>query len=276
MVDDPNTITVASSKQKADGAWSPTQGAAFTDLLSNIALTDDEKERLVRETVSIMSDCVRPAATDTANTGLVIGYVQSGKTLSFTGLAALARDNRFRLVILLAGTTNNLVEQSYDRLKGDLGIAGAREWNLFTTQQKAFQQSEVDRVNTELARWRRGSRRVRTILIVSMKQHQHLDNLAKLLAKSDFYDVPTLIIDDEGDQAGMNTKAKKEEESTTYARIKSAPRPVPNSQLHTLHSDPAGTASHKPHRCSLAGFWTGANTWHALRRWTGVLCRGPR
>lgn len=220
MANDPNTITVASSKQKADGAWSPTQGAAFTDLLSNITLTDDEKERLVRETVSIMSDCVRPEATDTVNTGLVIGYVQSGKTLSFTSLAALARDNRFRLVILLAGTTNNLVEQSYDRLKGDLGIAGAREWNLFTTQRKAFQQSEVDRVDTELTRWRRGSARARTILIVSMKQHQHLNNLAKLLAESDFSDVPTLVIDDEGDQAGMNTKAKQEEESTTYARIK--------------------------------------------------------
>ena len=92
--------------------------------------------------------------------------------------------------------------------------------NLFTTQQKAFQRSEVERVNTELARWRRGSPRARTIMIVSMKQHQHLDNLARLLGESDFSDVPTLIIDDEGDQAGMNTKAKQDDESTTYARIK--------------------------------------------------------
>ena len=220
MANDPKTITVASINQKVGGTWSPTQGAVFTDLLNaNTALTDDEKERLVQETVSIMSECVSPEATSAVNTGLVIGHVQSGKTLSFTSLAALARDNRFRLVILLAGTTNNLVEQSFDRLKDDLDIAGAREWNLFTTQQRAFQRSEVERVDTELARWRRGSPRARTILIVSMKQHQHLNNLAKLLAKSDFSDVPTLIIDDEGDQAGMNTKAKKEDESTTYARI---------------------------------------------------------
>lgn len=199
----------------------PKQGAALTDLLlANTALTEDEKERLVQETVSIMSDCVPPDAMNTRRTGLVIGYVQSGKTLSFTSLAAMARDNRFRLVIVLAGTTNNLVEQSFDRLKGDLNVEGAREWNLFTTRQKAFQQSEVERVNAELARWRRESPRARTILIVSMKQHQHLNNLAKLLAGSDFSDVPTLIIDDEGDQAGMNTKAKQQEESTTYARIK--------------------------------------------------------
>src|SRR5690606_12040217 len=117
--------------------------------------------------------------------GLVIGYVQSGKTLSFTSLAALARDNQFRLVILLAGTTNNLVEESYDRLKDDLDIDENREWKLFSTQQKGFQQEELDRVNMELARWRRGNRRARTVLIVSMKQHQHLDNLAKLLSASD-------------------------------------------------------------------------------------------
>ena len=215
----PKPITVKTTASL--GKWSPVQGTAFTEMLnSNTALSAEEKERLVRETVSILSDCVKPAARDEENTGLVIGYVQSGKTLSFTSLSALARDNGYQLVILLAGTTNNLVEQSFERLKHDLDIAGAREWNLFTTQQKAFQKSEVERVNTELARWRRGSPRARTILIVSMKQHQHLDNLAKLLFASNFSDVPTLIIDDEGDQAGMNTKAKKEDESTTYSRIK--------------------------------------------------------
>ena len=129
MANDPRTITIAPHRPHGDCGWSPTQGAAFTDLLNaNTALSDDEKERLVQETVSIMGKCVPPEARDTVNTGLVIGYVQSGKTLSFTSLAALARDNRFRLVILLAGTTNNLVEQSFDRLKGDLDIAGTREW----------------------------------------------------------------------------------------------------------------------------------------------------
>lgn len=221
MPNDPKNIKISSSTPVVGVNWSPVQGSAFTDLLNaNTALSTDEKERLVQETVSILGASVSPNEAGKVNTGLVIGYVQSGKTLSFTGLSALARDNQFRLVILLAGTTNNLVEQSFDRLKGDLGIAGTREWNLFTTQQKAFQQSEVERVNTELARWRRGSPRARTILIISMKQHQHLDNLAKLLSKSDFSDVPTLIIDDEGDQAGMNSKAKQDDESTTYARIK--------------------------------------------------------
>jgi hypothetical protein len=221
MTNGDTTIRVTSSPSEHGGKWRPVRGAAFAELLrANTSLSEEEKKRLEEESLSILGECIDPTLeADVANTGLVIGYVQSGKTLSFTSLAALARDNQYRLVILLAGTTNNLVEQSYDRLKEDLDIDENREWKLFSTQQKGFQQEELDRVNMELARWRRGNRRARTILIVSMKQHQHLDNLAKLLSDSDLSDVPTLIIDDEGDQAGINTRAKQEEESTTYSRI---------------------------------------------------------
>lgn len=212
------TIKIA-SPSPFDG-WKPTRGEAFSDLLNaNSALSPDEKERLVLETTDILSDCINPVSGTDANTGLVIGYVQSGKTLSFTGLTALARDNKFQLVILLAGTTNNLVEQSYDRIRNDLEIDTNRQWKLLTTQQKGFQAGELDRVKSELVKWQRGNPRAKTILIVCMKQHQHLDNLAKHLSKLDLQNVPTLIIDDEGDQAGINTKAKKNEESTTYARI---------------------------------------------------------
>tara|TARA_R110000850_G_scaffold38800_28_gene101019 strand:+ start:10526 stop:12718 length:2193 start_codon:yes stop_codon:yes gene_type:complete len=206
--------------QSAVEGWNPVQGESFTSLLnSNDALSLDEKEQLIKETTKILGDCIDPAGGANRNTGLVIGYVQSGKTLSFTGLAALARDNKFQLVILLAGTTNNLVEQSNDRLRGDLEIDSNRQWKPFSTQQKGFQNDELDRVKSELTKWQRGNSRAKTILIICMKQHQHLDNLAKLLSKLDLDGVPTLIVDDEGDQAGINTKAKKNQESTTYSRI---------------------------------------------------------
>ena len=212
------TIKILSSTS-CDG-WMPTQGEAFSGFLNaNSALSADEKERLVLETTEILSDCVDPGSGADTNTGLVIGYVQSGKTLSFTGLTALARDNKFQLVILLAGTTNNLVEQSYDRIRSDLEIDTNRQWKLLTTQQKGFQAGELDRVNSELVKWQRGNPRAKTILIICMKQHQHLKNLAKHLSKLDLKNVPTLIVDDEGDQAGINTKAKNNEESTTYSRI---------------------------------------------------------
>lgn len=204
----------------SSNSWKPVQGESFTGLLTaNQALSPDEKERLVLETTHILSDCINPGGNADTNTGLVIGYVQSGKTLSFTGLTALARDNKFQLVILLAGTTNNLVEQSYDRIRNDLEIDTNRQWKLFTTREKGFQSDELDRVKSELVKWQKGSSRAKTILIICMKQHQHLDNLGKLLSKIDLQNVPTLFVDDEGDQAGLNTKAKKNYESPTYAKI---------------------------------------------------------
>ena len=44
----------------------------------------------------------------------MVGYVQSGKTLSFTTVTTLARDNGFPLVILFAGTKDNLHQQTAD------------------------------------------------------------------------------------------------------------------------------------------------------------------
>ena len=209
-------------ERQTAGSWSPVQGPTLIRLLqSNRSLSDIEKDRLASETLSIMCQCANPKAPEDHKTGLIIGYVQSGKTLSFTSLSALAHDNGYQIVLLLAGTTNNLVEQSFERLKKALEVERSRNWKLFTTRDQGFQRSEVERVKSELAKWRKGSMRSRTVLIVSMKQHLHLQHLAAQFAGIDLAAVPTLIIDDEGDQAGMNTRALQQEESTTHARIKS-------------------------------------------------------
>src|SRR5690606_15334880 len=83
-----STIRVMPAQAPEGKQWSPVQGSTFTRLLhSNSALSSDEKEQLTTETLSILTDCIDPSAPASTNTGLVIGYVQSGKTLSFTSLA---------------------------------------------------------------------------------------------------------------------------------------------------------------------------------------------
>ena len=52
-----------------------------------------------------------------------------------------------------------------------------------------------------------------------MKQHQHLQNLIDVLQHVNLQNVPTLLIDDEGDQAGLNTQVNQGDESTTYRRL---------------------------------------------------------
>ena len=53
-------------------------------------------------------------------TGMVVGSVQSGKTASMLGVAAMALDAGVDLLILLAGTRVSLWLQTYERLLGQL------------------------------------------------------------------------------------------------------------------------------------------------------------
>ncbi|MGC4761396.1 Z1 domain-containing protein [Micromonospora sp. DT46] len=54
--------------------------------------------------------------------GLVVGYVQSGKTANFTGVIAKAIDAGYRLIVVLTGTTDLLRTQTQRRL--DMELAG--------------------------------------------------------------------------------------------------------------------------------------------------------
>src|SRR6185312_3481494 len=52
--------------------------------------------------------------------GLVVGYVQSGKTANFTGVTAKAIDAGYRLVIIMTGTIELLRSQTQRRLDREL------------------------------------------------------------------------------------------------------------------------------------------------------------
>jgi hypothetical protein len=158
-----------------------------------------------------------------------VGYVQSGKTLSFTALTALARDNAYRLIVILAGTTTNLVDQSYQRLDSDLDIRGdgQRIWLFANPSARGNTREEIEQA---LQAWREypdRPDRCPTVVLVAMKNHRHLSNLADLLRSCDVGAVSTLIIDDEGDQAGLNNRVRQRQESTTYSCIRLLRREFP-------------------------------------------------
>jgi hypothetical protein len=106
---------------KAEGNFNIQIGERTIDLLSRLGkLSEEEKEVLLNESAEILAQCVNPINTVGQTTGLAVGYVQSGKTMSFTTLSTLAIDNGFRAIIYLAGTKNNLLNQTTNRLKKDL------------------------------------------------------------------------------------------------------------------------------------------------------------
>lgn len=209
--------------------WVPTQGEATLEfregkLKQMDAPGEEELDAVIYEAQQILGRCIDPTGIPSQETGLVVGYVQSGKTLSFTAVIALAKDNGFGLVVLLAGTQNHLKGQSEDRLRVDLGIEGGSfGWREYPNPTRA---KDLNAIQNNVRLWKTSTNtRRKPILITILKNHTRLTELTKLLKELDLVGMPTLVVDDEGDQASPNTKARQnllqgtDERSTTYDRI---------------------------------------------------------
>lgn len=210
------TEIIEIQNNNANGEWQPFVGDETNELLRSKGFTNADKtlnengERILDEAYRIMQVCGNPNNQTNNETGIVIGYVQSGKTLSFTTLTALARDNNYQIVIVVAGVSTNLVNQSTQRLANDLRLNTRfdRKWTLLQNPSRA-QDAEI--IETTLAQWADPTfpnDRCRTLLITVMKNTSHLNNLVNILQGRNLQGAPTLIIDDEGDQASLNTRAR--------------------------------------------------------------------
>jgi hypothetical protein len=198
--------------------WVPLQGAEIQGLLEHLSLDRDSKNTLATEAATILGKCIPPQSSAESTTGLVLGYVQSGKTLSFTAVAALARDNGFPMVIVITGIATHLLGQSRGRLEADLRLQTNRKWRLFLNPRPEQRQTVAD----VLADWTEPTlpdHRRQTVLITVLKNGTHLRNLVGLLSELDLTRMPVLVIDDEADQAGLNTLVSRGRESTTYQRL---------------------------------------------------------
>ena len=219
---------------ETNNLWQPFEGNAtktLGDKVSSDRIDAEEWEVIRSEAISILSKCVPPNAPSTQETGLVIGYVQSGKTLSFTTVASLAQDNGYQIVIVITGTSVNLRDQSTKRLEDDLGLHTHpdRKWHHFKSHE--FNEDAHFRIRDVLADWQDENVpewERQTVLITVMKHHQHLEKLIAILLKIRDLEAPTLIIDDEGDQASLNTMIRKGEASPTYQRILSLRECLPH------------------------------------------------
>ena len=145
--------------------------------------------------------------------GLVLGYIQSGKTANFSATIAKAVDEGYKLVIVLGGLHNNLRKQTELRLREELvnPIDGKTCTTLTTDEETGdFKRKQATKATRTL------SRRDGFTLAVIKKNSSVLRNFRAWLEEADpeiLKNCPTLIIDDESDQASVNTK--KEDQDPT-------------------------------------------------------------
>ena len=137
--------------------------------------------------------------------GLVVGYVQSGKTANYTAVAARAVDAGYRMVIVLSGIHDALRNQTQLRLERELAGGPAVGWTVLTSHEADFQGAGPETLDGP-----------GPFLVVVKKIPAVLKKLNRwLLAAGDRLEgIPTLVIDDEADQASINTRGNRAPDPT--------------------------------------------------------------
>ena len=115
-----------------------------TFIQSQSKLDDDGKMTVVSEAQGILKHCIAPGIKDNI-TNIAVGYIQSGKTLSYTTLSTLAADNGFRIIIYLTGVTTSLNNQTYGRIQNDLKVNDSEWYSLFEDNPKNID-ADIDSV----------------------------------------------------------------------------------------------------------------------------------
>ena len=180
-------------------------------------------------TDKILDKCVNPKIKGSWDRrGMVVGNVQSGKTANYTGLINKATDAGYKLIIVIAGIHNSLRSQT--QLRVDEGYIGRKSSDFIMRQRNVrvgvgkyacdteiysytssdnkgdFNRSIASRINVPIGG------KSPTVLVIK-KNKSILENLILWLnqfasdvnGERKLMDVPMLVIDDEADNASVNS-----------------------------------------------------------------------
>lgn len=175
--------------------------------------------------------------------GMVVGHVQSGKTANYTGLICKAADAGYRLIVVIAGIHNNLRNQTQARIdEGFIGRDTGRLAHANKAQRQKiigvgqFDQREfpVSLTNT-LRDFNKATATTNTsqigqynvpVVLVIKKNSSTLKNLLEWLKEHSVHQgtqmvsQPMLLIDDEADNASINTAYSRDEVTRINGQIR--------------------------------------------------------
>ncbi len=230
--------------QQADSWWSRYK-AQLKGLTDTARASVEADSRYILQRGILVADTTKPEEWSfrRSRTGLVMGSVQSGKTASMLGVSALAIDHGLDIIVVLAGTRLSLWRQTYERLLQQLdtgeenaqkikrrllcpspGIALSEQTHLLTTTYRL-----------PPAQVRQRLRQGRPLIIVAMKQTDHLHALAASLRANVFSavrdldrTVHMLVLDDEADDGSILDAVVESSQDPIYGRLKQIPRAIAN------------------------------------------------
>ncbi len=197
----------------------------YSEYLTNTGFPRDVVRRLDEVTDRILDLAGDPEEGGTwSRRGLVVGHVQSGKTANYLGFINKAADAGYKLIVLIAGVHNNLRSQTQERVdQGFVGrdsdqllgraanaqLIGVGQLNrsfsavAFTSRTYDFNKHKADGLGVPIHNLSQPA------IFVVKKNKSILTNLIKWLEgtsmSGDKLTMPILVIDDEADNASINT-----------------------------------------------------------------------
>mgnify|MGYP005757742349 FL=1 len=157
---------------------------------------------------------------DKNNNILFVGKVQSGKTSSLEMFTALAFDNGYQMSIIYGGYDSSLLSQTRKRFSKTFDVPQNPTLDdenaiVFSTEDTAtLNLLNADNVSTLISS-------NRPIILLTMKRPDAMKKVNAFLKRIQELKIKAFIIDDEGDQASLNTKKDKQNDaSATYREIK--------------------------------------------------------
>jgi hypothetical protein len=163
-------------------------------VLSTEIKSKDSLEKIRERATEVVERSVDPIAgqQEESRDGLIYGLIQSGKTSVITVAAAMAADNGFDCIVVLTSDIDLLYDQTIERLTKALrrlSVLGKKDWK------------DPDRFERHL--------RTKPVVIVCSKNGSKLTALLEAFKAARARGLSLLLIDDEADQASLNTKTSK-------------------------------------------------------------------
>ncbi|MEV5540071.1 Z1 domain-containing protein [Saccharopolyspora shandongensis] len=181
-----------------DPYWAP-----FEEFLERDGWPSGRRKTLDEASSKVIAYTNDPSEATFLTKGLVVGHVQSGKTTNYTAVIAKAADVGYRLIIVLSGIHNGLRRQTQERLDRQLLARKDDGWFPLTSADSDFEEQ-----SSKAAAYLH-QRGTGVTLCVLKKNHKRLQKLIDWLRPAvksgSFADLPVLIVDDEADQASVDT-----------------------------------------------------------------------
>jgi len=151
-------------------------------------ISSQDFDNILKDATSILQRCISPGQANSTQ-GLIYGHIQSGKTAVIITTLALAADNGYQNFIVMTSDLNDIYNQTLDRIKRSLDsfeVLGKSDFQRYSA-----------------------SSSVMPLTLVSSKNSKVLKKVSALIQRLAWQSQTTMIIDDEADQASLDTSVNK-------------------------------------------------------------------